>query len=138
VQEVGSSNLPGPTIFPLREKISCCKGENGLVLFAMSRTPLKQVDLWRFLPVSVGLSAGIYLATSRLPYVVSLVSALIAVALLGIQIRLGRFPWFESKDGKKHPFTSMLEQRAAKGSREKFLKALERVPDVSPEERDRL
>jgi hypothetical protein len=85
--------------------------ENGLVLFAMSRTPLKQVDLWRFLPVSVGLSVGVYLATSRLPYVISLVSALSVVALLGIQIRLGRFPWFETKDGKKHPFTRWLEAK---------------------------
>jgi len=32
----------------------------------------------------------------------------------------------------------MLEQRAAKGSREKFLKALELIPNVPPEDRDRL
>jgi hypothetical protein len=43
--------------------------------------------------------------------VVSLVSALVVVALLGIQIRLGRFPWFETKDGKKHPFTRWLEAK---------------------------
>ena len=33
---------------------------------------------------------------------------------------------------------SLLEQRAARGSREKFLKALEKVPDMPPEEHDRL
>lgn len=31
-----------------------------------------------------------------------------------------------------------LQARIARGSREKFLKSLERVPDVEPEERDRL
>jgi hypothetical protein len=33
---------------------------------------------------------------------------------------------------------SLLQQRAARGSREKFEKALEQVPDVLPDPRDRL
>jgi len=32
----------------------------------------------------------------------------------------------------------LLQQRAARGSREKFEKALEQVPDVPPDENDRL
>lgn len=31
-----------------------------------------------------------------------------------------------------------LQQRAARGSREKFLAVLDRVPDMEPEEQDRL
>ena len=31
-----------------------------------------------------------------------------------------------------------LKERAARGSREKFLQALSKVPDVEPDERDRL
>lgn len=31
-----------------------------------------------------------------------------------------------------------LEQRAARGGREKFLKAIEKAPDIEPEDQDRL
>jgi hypothetical protein len=37
--------------------------------------------------------------------------ALLAVVVLGIQVRLGRFPWFETKDGKKQRLVIWLESK---------------------------
>jgi hypothetical protein len=37
-----------------------------------------------------------------------------------------------------HPQSLNLEQRAGRGSREKFLAAMDKVPDVEPDDYDRL
>ena len=70
---------------------------------------MKQINLWRFIPVCILLALGLYALTFRLPYLASQAINLAAVILLGILIRLGRLPWFETKAGKKQRFVIWLE-----------------------------
>ena len=57
------------------------------------------------------LAAGIYLLTCELPYVVTIFLGAFVIGFLGIQARLGRLPWFETKDGKKQRLVLWLEAK---------------------------
>jgi len=72
---------------------------------------MKQINLWRFLPVGIFLAIGIYLITYQWPYLFGFALVLFVITFMGIQIRLGRLPWFETKDGKKQPFVIWLEDK---------------------------
>lgn len=72
---------------------------------------MKHINLWRFLPACILLSIGLYALTNRLPYLASQLINLAAIFFLGIQIRLGRLPWFETKDGKKQRAVIWLEDK---------------------------
>jgi len=74
-------------------------------------TPKREINLWRFLPVVALLSAGLYLITCQWPYLFSVVLMLVVVTFVGIQIRVGNLPWFETKEGQKQRLVVWLESK---------------------------
>jgi hypothetical protein len=78
---------------------------------------LKEIDITKAIPACVVLSAALsYLITShaRGSHLAEIAGVAVGPAVavgLGMLIRLGRLPWFEMKDGKKHRFILWLERK---------------------------
>jgi hypothetical protein len=68
---------------------------------------MKHINLFRAMPVGCALAAVVYVAGAELSRSPTgdKMAVLLGVVVAGvfyIQIRLGRLPWFEKKDGKAH------------------------------------
>jgi hypothetical protein len=72
---------------------------------------IKEMNLGRCLLVFIPLGIGMYLITCRLPPVISFALGMLLIVFLGIQVRLGRLPWLEAKEGKKDRFIVWLESK---------------------------
>lgn len=75
---------------------------------------MKHINLFRAVPVSCALAAVTYIGGSEISRgpigdKVAVILSVIVAGVFYIQIRLGRLPWFEKKDGKPHRFILWLE-----------------------------
>ena len=77
---------------------------------------MKHINLFRTMPVACAITAVVYMVLSHftrgaLADLLAGVLGIAAATVFYIQIRLGRLPWFEKKDGKAHRFIVWLENK---------------------------
>ncbi len=79
---------------------------------------IKNIDMVKFMPVTAAASALLYLANAilldriigwELPYPLLMLLMALGLFWVGMLIRLGHLPWFETKDGKKQRLIVWLE-----------------------------